>query len=195
MSDESDRSYTSDQALDRAARYYDRFSRVYDVLLSPRYYRPPREAGVEALALEAGQVVLNVPCGTGQNVDLFRDDVTTIDAEWAASRSAPHGYDAVFCDLGLSGFPSWQRVIDQLLTTIKPDGRFVVMDAICGSACRASASTTRSRVGTCSLPQGPSPARSTGMGETRDHRRARPVRGVPPAHLRRPHLGAGAAYR
>ncbi len=90
-SDESDRSYTSDQALDRAARYYDRFSRVYDVLLSPRYYRPPREAGVEALALEAGRVVLNVPCGTGQNVDLFRDDVTRIDAEWAASRSARTG--------------------------------------------------------------------------------------------------------
>lgn len=31
-------------------------------------------------------------------------------------------------DLGLSGFPSWQRVTDQLVATLKPGGRLVVMD-------------------------------------------------------------------
>ncbi len=156
----------SDESLARVAHYYDRFSRVYDVLSSPRYYRKPREAAVEALRLEPGQVVLNVPCGTGQslqllqdrlrgtgtvvgvdvspgmlaradakvrangwnNVILIRDDVTVLDVEWATSRGVTGGYDAVLCDLGLSGFPSWQRVTDQLVTTLKPGGRLVVMD-------------------------------------------------------------------
>ncbi len=156
----------SEESLARAARYYDRFAPVYDVVSSPRYYRKPREAAVEALRLEPGQVVLNVPCGTGQNlqllqdrvrgtgavvgvdlsagmlakaaakvrahgwdnVDLIRDSVTALDAEWAASRGVAEGYDAVLCDLGLSGFPSWQRVTDQLVTTLKPGGRLVVMD-------------------------------------------------------------------
>ncbi len=156
----------SDESLARAARYYDRFSLVYDVLSSPRYYRKPREAAVEALRLRPGQAVLNVPCGTGQNfpllqshlrgtgrvvgvdlsagmlakaaakvradgsgnIDLIREDVTALDSEWAASQGVPHGFDAVLCDLGLSGFPSWQRVADQLLTTLKPGGRLVVMD-------------------------------------------------------------------
>ena len=156
----------SDESLARVAHYYDRFSRVYDVLSSPRYYRKPREAAVEALRLEPGQVVLNVPCGTGQsfhllqdrlrgtgavvgvdlspgmlakadakvrangwnNVDLIRDDVTVLDVEWAASRGVTGGYDAVLCDLGLSGFPSWHRVTDQLVSTLKPGGRLVVMD-------------------------------------------------------------------
>ncbi len=156
----------SDESLARVVRYYDRFSRVYDVLSSPRYYRKPREAAVEALRLEPGQVVLNVPCGTGQsfqllqdrlrgtgtvvgvdlspgmlakadarvrangwdNVDLVRDDVTGLDAEWAASLGVTGGFDAVLCDLGLSGFPSWQRVTDQLASALKPGGRLVVMD-------------------------------------------------------------------
>lgn len=156
----------SDESLAGVVRYYDRFSRVYDVVSSPRYYRRPREAAVAALRLEPGQVVLNVPCGTGQsfpllqdrlrgtgtlvgvdvspgmlaraeakvgangwdNVDLIRADVSGLDAEWAASQGRARGYDAVLCDLGLSGFPTWQRVTDQLVTTLKPSGRLVVMD-------------------------------------------------------------------
>ena len=156
----------SDESPELAMRYYDRFSPVYDVLSSPRYYRKPREAAVEALRLGSGAVVLNVPCGTGQsfellqdrlrgtgrvigvdvssgmlaradakvrahgwdNVDLVQEDVTVLDAEWAASLGVTEGYDAVLCDLGLSGFPSWQRVTDQLVSTLKPGGRLVVMD-------------------------------------------------------------------
>ena len=129
----------SDESLARVAHYYDRFSRVYDVLSSPRYYRKPREAAVEALRLEPGQVVLNVPCGTGQsfqllqdrlrgtgtvvgvdlspgmlakadakvrangwkNVDLIRDDVAVLDAEWAASRGVTEGMTP-FCAISVS---------------------------------------------------------------------------------------------
>ena len=156
----------SGEFQERVVRYYDRFSTVYDVLSSPRYYRKPREAAVEALRLEPGAVVLNVPCGTGQsfgllqdrlrgtgrmtgvdlspgmlakadakvrangwdNVDLIQEDVTALDAEWTAALGVTEGYDAVLCDLGLSGFPSWQRVTDQLVSTLKPGGRLVVMD-------------------------------------------------------------------
>jgi len=36
--------------------------------------------------------------------------------------------DAILCDLGLSGFPDWERVIDNMLDLLKPDGRLVIMD-------------------------------------------------------------------
>lgn len=155
-----------ESSSERAVRYYDRFSAVYDVVSSPRYYQKPREAAVRALRLEPGQSVLNVPCGTGQSFELLRerlggtgrivgvdvspgmlaraagkvrthgwDDVdlvcetvTALDADWAAAQGVTAGFDAVLCDLGLSGFPSWQRVCDQLVSTLKPGGRLVVMD-------------------------------------------------------------------
>ncbi len=150
----------------RAASYYDRFAPVYDVVSSARYYRRPREAAIAALRLAPGDQVLNVPCGTGQNlalmqvplggagrivgvdvspkmlaraaakvsrhgwsnVDLVCADVTTIDGGWAAERGVPGGFDAVLCDLGLSGFPDWRDTVDRLLSAVRPGGRFVVMD-------------------------------------------------------------------
>lgn len=156
---------SSDPAL-RAASYYDRFAPVYDYLSPARYYRRPREAAIAALRLAPGDAVLNVPCGTGQNlamlqvplagaghivgvdvspgmltkaaakvsrhgwdnVDLVCGDVTAIDGGWAAERGIRGGFDAVLCDLGLSGFPAWRETIDRLLSAVKPGGRFVVMD-------------------------------------------------------------------
>tara|TARA_B100002019_G_scaffold270039_1_gene263332 strand:- start:846 stop:1106 length:261 start_codon:yes stop_codon:yes gene_type:complete len=37
-------------------------------------------------------------------------------------------FDSIFCDLGLSGFPNWEKVIDNLITLLKPNGKIVIMD-------------------------------------------------------------------
>jgi len=150
-------------------RYYDRFSRVYDLLSPDAYYRRARQYAIAQLLLQPQQTVLNVPCGTGQNfrylqphltdsgkiigvdlssgmlekaqskidkhgwenIVLYRDDVRQLNPVWLVEKvgnGQPVTVDAILCDLGLSGFPEWQHVIDQLLSMLKPGGRFVVMD-------------------------------------------------------------------
>lgn len=48
--------------------WYNLFSKFYDRSLEP-YYRTQRAIAAEALALEPGHVVLDLPCGTGQSFD------------------------------------------------------------------------------------------------------------------------------
>jgi ubiquinone/menaquinone biosynthesis C-methylase UbiE len=55
-----------------AARYYDKFSRVYDWLSPRAYYHKARQEAIERLGLKEGQTVLNVPIGTGQNLEYFQ---------------------------------------------------------------------------------------------------------------------------
>lgn len=38
------------------------------------------------------------------------------------------GFDAILCDLGLSGFPRWKEVIDTLVSMLVPTGRISIMD-------------------------------------------------------------------
>lgn len=52
--------------------YYDKFSRVYDILSPKVYYHRARDAAVGSLDLHEGQTVLNVPVGTGQNFEYFQ---------------------------------------------------------------------------------------------------------------------------
>jgi len=37
-------------------------------------------------------------------------------------------FDAIICDLGLSGFPNWKRVIDELLAFLTSGGRISIID-------------------------------------------------------------------
>ena len=55
-----------------ASRYYDRFSKVYDWLSPKIYYHRARQAAIDSLDLQEGQTVLNVPIGTGQNLEYFQ---------------------------------------------------------------------------------------------------------------------------
>lgn len=50
--------------------WYDLFSLFYDRALED-LYRPFRAEAVDALRLQPGQAVLDVPCGTGQSLDLL----------------------------------------------------------------------------------------------------------------------------
>jgi demethylmenaquinone methyltransferase/2-methoxy-6-polyprenyl-1,4-benzoquinol methylase len=55
-------------------RWYDVFARFYDRSLET-LYRAAREAAVAALAPGRGALVLDLACGTGQNLDLLVDAV------------------------------------------------------------------------------------------------------------------------
>ena len=51
-------------------------ARVYDVLSGEQFvYRAGRVAGIEALALKRGDIVLDLGCGTGLNLPLLLEKV------------------------------------------------------------------------------------------------------------------------
>jgi ubiquinone/menaquinone biosynthesis C-methylase UbiE len=65
------------------------------------------------------------------NVTLQNMDVADLNAAWLTKHQTENPdmqIDAVLCDLGLSGFESWKKVIENLLTILKPGGKLVVMD-------------------------------------------------------------------
>lgn len=147
--------------------YYDRFSKVYDILSPKCYYHSARAFAVNQLSLQDGQTILNLPCGTGQNFDYFQRylrgsgqiigidlssgmlqrakkkvaksgwenichyqaDARKIDRNWLMTTSpGKTDVDAILCDLGLSGFPQWRQIIDNMLELLKPGGILVIMD-------------------------------------------------------------------
>jgi len=147
--------------------YYDKFSKVYDILSPKCYYHAARAFAVNQLSLQNGQTVLNLPCGTGQNFDyiqgylcgsgqiigidlssgmlqeakkkvakcgwenicLYQADARKIDRNWLmASSLGQTDVNAILCDLGLSGFPQWRQIIDNMLELLRPGGTFVIMD-------------------------------------------------------------------
>lgn len=67
--------------------WYDFFSRFYDRSLEP-LYREQRRLAAEALALAPGQVVLDLPCGTGQSFDELAPRVGPEGALLGVDRSA-----------------------------------------------------------------------------------------------------------
>ena len=152
---------------EKATKYCDRFSKVYDWISTDSYYRKPRIFAIEKLDLKPNQNILNIPCGTGQNfkyfqkymdntgrilgidlsegmllkakekiqnnawknINVFCGDATKINEEWIDKNIEQNlRFDSVLCDLGLSGFPEWQKIIDNLISILKPDGKLVIMD-------------------------------------------------------------------
>ena len=152
---------------EKATKYYDRFSKVYDFISLKVYYHKARSFAVAELELRKGQTVLNLPVGTGQNFEYFQKylnnsghilaidisegmlakakkkvekkgwknislligDATEINKTWLAKLDLEGlEVDAILCDLGLSGFPNWENIIDNMLSILKPNGRMVIMD-------------------------------------------------------------------
>ena len=143
-----------------------RFSKVYDLISSKRYYHKPRKYAIEQLKLQKHQIVLNLPCGTGQNFSYFqgylcqtgqiigidlsdgmlqkakqkvkknnwqnitiiKGDATKINPSWVKEHLGEIKIDTVLCDLGLSGFPKWKQIIENLINILKPNGTIVIMD-------------------------------------------------------------------
>ena len=151
----------------KATKYYNKFSRVYDLVSSKRYYQEPRKFAIKEMSLDRNQIILNIPCGTGQNFEYFqkemlksgmiigidisegmlmrakdkvgkngwdnirliREDATQINSNWVRKEFGQDlSFDSILCDLGLSGFPEWKLVIDNLISLLKPGGTLVIMD-------------------------------------------------------------------
>jgi ubiquinone/menaquinone biosynthesis C-methylase UbiE len=85
--------------------WYDLFSRFYDRSLEP-LYREQRRIAATALKLAPGQVVLDLPCGTGLSFDAIAPEIGPeglllgVDRSGgmlrkAAVRAAAHGWDHV----------------------------------------------------------------------------------------------------
>lgn len=158
--------YGTKENQEKAIRYYDKLSVIYDYI-SNWYYKKARNYAIEELELKKGQTVLNLPCGTGVNFKYFNEylnnsgliigidlssgmldkakqkieksgwtnidtelkNATKIDQEWLNGYSNEKiTVDAVFCDLGLSGLPEWQNIIDNMISILKPKGRIVILD-------------------------------------------------------------------
>ncbi len=147
--------------------YYDKFSKIYDLISSKYYYRKPRRKVIEEMRIQKGDTILNLPVGTGQNfeyfqrylvglgqvigidlsegmlnrakskiqkknwknIKLFKGDATDIDPYWVSEHlEGISKFDSIVCDLGLSGFPESEKVIDNMISILKPGGRLVIMD-------------------------------------------------------------------
>ena len=63
------------------------------------------------------------------NIKIIKGDATQINPLWIEENIEESiQVDAIFCDLGLSGFPDWQKIIDNMLSILSPNGRLVIMD-------------------------------------------------------------------
>ena len=65
------------------------------------------------------------------NIVLVLENATKIDQIWLEEYSKSNEQnrvDAVFCDLGLSGFPEWKNIIDNMFSILEPNGRIVILD-------------------------------------------------------------------
>ncbi|WP_299263270.1 class I SAM-dependent methyltransferase [Halorientalis sp.] len=118
-----------------------------------------RRRGVEALALEPGERVLELGCGPGTNFDALRERVgpegtvvgldysagmaasareTVRDAGWenvhvvhadAATLPVSEPFDGVYAAMSLSAMPDPVAVFDATRSVLVPDGRVAVLDA------------------------------------------------------------------
>lgn len=65
------------------------------------------------------------------NIELKLQNATIINQKWLDENLKSVEYnkvDVVFCDLGLSGFPEWENIIDNLISILKPGGSIVILD-------------------------------------------------------------------
>ena len=62
------------------------------------------------------------------NVELLEGNVSDIDGQYVHKYTSGEGFDAVLCDLGLSGFPEWENAIDRLVSILSSGGKITIMD-------------------------------------------------------------------
>ncbi len=63
------------------------------------------------------------------NIKIIKEDATQINPVWIKENFDDSlKIDAILCDLGLSGFPDWKKIIDNMLSILSPKGRLVIMD-------------------------------------------------------------------
>mgnify|MGYP000023550604 CR=1 FL=1 len=140
-------------------RFYGRWARYYDVLADSTIVGRWRERVVEGLALDPGDVVVEMGCGTGANLPLLRDRVgpsgTVIGVDltpgmlrearrwierggWsnvhllegdATRPPISAGVDAVLGTFVVGLFDEPASVIDEWVSLLGPSGRIAILEA------------------------------------------------------------------
>ncbi len=140
----------------RRAKRYGLTSRIY--LLGGFRYDAYRKEAIRALRLRPGQTVVDLGCGTGENLSALRNavgpggsvvgiDLTDAMLAVARRRVARAGWDnvhlvaadaqawplamradACLASFSLAFMPDTDRVITEVARDLGPDGRFVVLD-------------------------------------------------------------------
>jgi ubiquinone/menaquinone biosynthesis C-methylase UbiE len=129
---------------------YDVFSLFYDAALE-ELYAPHRVAAVDALAVPNGSRVLDLPCGTGQSLDLLvravgedglvlgvRCEAGILDRNIVSTAAGAGDFDGIFCGLGLTAFSGWEATFERMFALLRPGGRFVISDVHAKSHTSAS---------------------------------------------------------
>jgi ubiquinone/menaquinone biosynthesis C-methylase UbiE len=76
-----------------------------------------------------GQAKVKVKENNWNNIQILKGNATEINSEWLKENEGkPLVVDAIFCDLGLSGFPNWKAIIDNMISVLKPTGKIVILD-------------------------------------------------------------------
>ena len=140
------------QTKDQTRAFYNKISRVYD-LLADRSEAPVRRAGLELLKARAGEKVLELGCGTGHSLvrlakavgpkgQVFGLDLSDKMLKLAKANLAEAGMaerarmpyadgslDAVFMSFTLELFdtPEMPEVLRECKRVLRPDGRIVVV--------------------------------------------------------------------
>ncbi|MDX8385611.1 MAG: class I SAM-dependent methyltransferase [Gallionella sp.] len=68
-----------------------------------------------------------IKANSWENIDYIKCDVLDL-KKIIENTNELSGFDAILCDLGLSGFPNWKKVIDDLVSLLNPRGRISIMD-------------------------------------------------------------------
>jgi ubiquinone/menaquinone biosynthesis C-methylase UbiE len=88
-----------------------------------------RIIGVDLSSGMLGKARKKVAANNWSNTILIKGEATAVNPDWIADKLGEQvEFDAVLCDLGLSGFPEWRNIIDNLLSVLRPGGTIVIMD-------------------------------------------------------------------
>jgi demethylmenaquinone methyltransferase / 2-methoxy-6-polyprenyl-1,4-benzoquinol methylase len=133
--------------FDRIAPHYDRMNRLMTFGLDQRW----RRRTLERIGLQAGELVLDVACGTGDFAEMCRSlGADVIATDYAANMLthakkrgmdgilvrgdatslpiATGAFDAVVCGFALRNFASLQPAFDEMARVLRPGGRVGLLE-------------------------------------------------------------------
>lgn len=85
--------------------------------------------GIDISAGMLKKATQKVNTNNWKNIQIIKSDATKINTNWINEQfKTDLQFDSIFCDLGLSGFPDWENIIDNLISILKPNGIIVIMD-------------------------------------------------------------------
>lgn len=143
----SEKAAVVEEMFDRIAPHYDRMNRLLTFGLDQRW----RSRTLDAIGLGAGELVLDVACGTGDFAEMARARGARVVATDYAARMLSHArergldgilvrsdamalpirssaFDAVVCGFALRNFAKLQPAFDEMARVLRPGGRVGLLE-------------------------------------------------------------------